>query len=190
MSSHNNRHLLAGTPAGVQRSKNPVSVRKLKMDFNEPFYTNNKVGNEYFTLEKSCGNTCEICPMLDIASTVIVSTVNKRKFPVLTNQKLSWKSRNIVYVLTCNICGYQYVGETEQTLAARINGHKRGVRHGSSEEYLHFSCDDTHRNVEVNEKFKIQIAEKIFENDNPDKKKAKARRLQRETAWIYKRFFL
>ena len=64
MSSHNNRHLLAGTPAGVQRSKNPVSVRKLKMDFNEPFYTNNKVGNEYFTLEKSCGNTCEICPML------------------------------------------------------------------------------------------------------------------------------
>ena len=88
--------------------------------------------------------------------------------------------------MTCNICGYQYVGETEQTLAARINGHKRGVRHGSSEEYLHFSCDNTHRNVEINEKFKIQIAEKIFENDNPDKKKAKARRLQRETAWIYR----
>ena len=133
MSSNNASSLLVRTLAGAQRFTNPVSVPKLKMDFNEPFYTNNRVGNEIFTLKKAWGITCEKCPMLDIESAVIVSTVNKRKYPILTNQNISWKSKNVVYVLTCSIWGYQYVWETEQTLSARMNGHKRGIRHGTSD---------------------------------------------------------
>ena len=89
-----------------------------------------------------------------------------------------------MYVLSCRICSIQYVGETEQTLAARMNGHKEGLRNGSTEEYLHFNCDEAHRYVPINEKFKVQIAERIFDDDHPNKLKAKARRLERETAWM------
>ena len=92
----------------------------------------------------------------------------------------------MVYVLTCNVCQIQYVGETEQVLAARMNGHKRGIRAGSTEEYLHFNCDDEHRRVDIHNKFKIQIAEKIFDNDEVNNKKAKERRLQREAAWTFR----
>jgi hypothetical protein len=87
-------------------------------------------------------------------------------------------------VLTCRTCLIQYVGETEQTLAARINGHKEGLRSGSTEEYLHFNCDEAHRSLPINEKFKVQIAEKIYDDDEPNKLKAKERRLERELAWM------
>ena len=38
------------------------------------------------------------------------------------------QSRNIVYLLTCNICNKKYVGETEQTLNGRCRGHDSNMR--------------------------------------------------------------
>ena len=126
--------------------------------------------------------------MLDINSSVIVSSVNKRKYPMLTNQDLSCKSKNLIYVLTCKVCAVQYVGETEQVLNTRMNGHKTGLRQGQTEEYRHFRCDDAHNNVPIKERFLIQVAEKIFEedidsNDPNYKAKMKSRRAERELAW-------
>ena len=61
-------------------------------------------------------------------------------------------------------------------------GHKEGLRNGSTEEYLHFNCDEAYRNLPINEKFKVQIAEKIYDEDNPNRLKAKEWRLEREMA--------
>ena len=47
-----------------------------------------------------------------------------------------------------------------------------------------FNCDETHRNIPINEKFKVQIAEKIYDEDRPSRLKAKERRLERENAWM------
>lgn len=56
----------------------------------------------------------------------------------------------------------QYVGETVQKLQDRMNGHKRGIRFGETEEYLHFRSDEAHRDKDVKEIFMIQVAEKIY----------------------------
>ena len=53
-------------------------------------------------------------------------------------------------------------------------------------EYIHFSCDERHRNVRKLNKYSIQIAEKVYDDDNINKKKAKTRRLERELAWTYR----
>ena len=58
-------------------------------------------------------------------------------------------------------------------LASRMNNHKTGIRQLSTEEYLHFSCDERHRNVPMREKFRIQVAEKLFEDDSPNKEKVR-----------------
>ena len=176
-----------GTLLGAQ-GFNPDPVRKCGTDWTEPSYVNNKVGGVIFGLNRICTRACQVCPMLDIESSVIRSTVNQRKYPILTNQNLSCRSKNLIYVLTCNVCAAQYVGETEQTLSARINGHKTGIRQGFSEEYQHFRCDDAHNDVPIIERFKIQIAEKVFEedvdvNDSNYKSKMKSRRAERELAW-------
>ena len=88
MSHSNFSHLPMGTPRGAQKS-NPVSVPKFAMDFSEPAYCNNKVGDNIFKLQKLCSQRCQICPMLDVDASIITSTVNKRKYPVLTNENQS-----------------------------------------------------------------------------------------------------
>ena len=58
------------------------------------------------------------------------------------------QSRNIVYLLTCNICNKKYVGETEQTLNGRCRGHESNMRANNEnivskhyKEYNHTSED-------------------------------------------------
>ena len=58
------------------------------------------------------------------------------------------QSRNIIYLLTCNICNKKYVGETEQTLNGRCRGHESNMRANSDnilsklyKEYNHTSED-------------------------------------------------
>ncbi len=38
------------------------------------------------------------------------------------------RSRNLVYLISCAKCGMQYVGETEQALHLRMNGHRSDIR--------------------------------------------------------------
>ena len=162
--SSNNNNLPRGTPLGT-RGFNPDPVRKFATDWSEPSYVNNKAQGVVFGLGRVCSRACQVCPMLDTESSVVRSTVNQRKYPILTNQNLSCRTKNLIYVLTCSICSFQYVGETEQTLSTRINGHKNGIHQGFSEEYLHFRCDEAHNSVPIINRFKIQVAEKIFEED-------------------------
>ena len=91
---------------------------------------------------------------------------------------------NIVYVLTCTVCQVQYVGETSQPLSARMNQHKKGIRQGETEEYRHFRIDQRHRDTGINDLFRIQIAEKVFDVDDVNQDSMKIRRLEREYAWI------
>ena len=58
------------------------------------------------------------------------------------------QSRNIVYLLTYNICNKKYVGETEQTLNGRCRGHESNMRANNNnivskhyKEYNHTSED-------------------------------------------------
>ena len=88
MSHSNIDRLPMGMPMGAQRY-NPVSVPKFAMDFSEPAYGNNKVGSSIFRLQRICSRRCQICPMLDVDSSIIINSVNKRKYPVLTNENLS-----------------------------------------------------------------------------------------------------
>ena len=41
---------------------------------------------------------------------------------------ITYKARNLVYVISCKKCGLQYVGETVTSLHIRINGHRSDIR--------------------------------------------------------------
>ncbi len=42
--------------------------------------------------------------------------------------QITCRSRNLVYLISCAKCGMQYVGETEQALHLRMNGHRSDFR--------------------------------------------------------------
>ena len=58
-------------------------------NWSEPAYSNNKLGDGFCGLQRVCNSRCQICPMLDTESFIIKSSVNGRKYPILTNVDLS-----------------------------------------------------------------------------------------------------
>ena len=109
-----------------------------------------------------------------------VSTVTEKKYCVInhTPRPLTCSSSNIIYLISCSRCGIQYVGETEQTLRDRMNGHRYTVRKRHmilvAEHFAgHEGCNMTH--------FRVQPIEQILVTD---KSKMKSERIKRENFWI------
>ena len=60
-------------------------------------------------------------------------TINKFKSPVTgkvhcIKASADWKTSNVVYVIKCNKCAIQYVGETENALHIRMNRHRADIK--------------------------------------------------------------
>ena len=69
-----------------------------------------------------CGATraCNYCPYLNKTER-IKSTTTGKTHPAMRN--VSCRSSNLVYAITCQVCGMQYVGQTLLRLQDRFVGH-------------------------------------------------------------------
>ena len=95
------------------------------------------------------------------------STFRDRSFVIRTDRDLDCDSCDLVYLLTCNICGLQYVGETKRSFATRMRDHIGRITKGDRAQvvYAHFQKDEAHRNMAVKDKVRFQIIEKIRTGD-------------------------
>ncbi|XP_055956400.1 uncharacterized protein LOC126831676 [Patella vulgata] len=74
---------------------------------------------------KICGHPrCQTCKILNISDHFHNKT-SGTKFPIL--DQLSCSSSNIIYLISCRKCDKQYVGETQNALRERINGHRSDI---------------------------------------------------------------
>ena len=93
-----------------------------------------------------CGKTrCKTCNHIQPGN-----KVNKGEAIYDIRGSFTCQSRNIVYLLTCNICNKKCEGETEQTLNGRCRGHESNMRTNNDnivskhyKEYDHTSEDYT-----------------------------------------------
>ena len=83
--------------------------------------------------------------------------------------------QNLVYLISCKKCGLQYVGEMENALHIRINGHRSDIRMRKTEKPVaaHF-CQPDH----TMEDLEVRGIEKIHRN-------SKQWRKERESYWIF-----
>jgi len=88
---------------------------------------------------------------------------------------ITCKSKNLVYLISCRRCGLQYVGETENALHIRMNGHRSDIRTRKLDKPVaaHF-CQSDHSAEDL----EVRGIEKIYEN-NPEWRK------HRESYWIF-----
>jgi len=78
---------------------------------------------------RKCGDKrCKCCNHIREASTITVET--GQQFQVKSN--MDCNSANLLYILTCNGCDQQYVGETGDTLRNRIRVHRQQIRDAST----------------------------------------------------------
>ena len=111
---------------------------------------------------KTCENSrCLTCKKL-VTSKIYYSNHSKKVYKVIDHagEDLSCSSTNLVYLLACEGCGIQYVGETVQPLRARITQH-RTSRSG---------CTNVinHRNNTCHKEFSVQIIIKLKGNGRND----------------------
>ena len=95
-----------------------------------------QTGN-YQCQDKRC-HTCKII----IEKNTFTSKINGRKHNV--HYTFTCKTRNLVYLIQCKKCGLQYIGETENPLHIRNNGHRSDINTRKTEKPVaaHFNQPD------------------------------------------------
>jgi len=94
----------------------------------------------------------------------VLSTVTKRLHDCVSppgTVYLNCHTPNVIYLITCNRCYLQYVGETAQKLNERINFHKTGFRHPSKHGHCKILSDHFNVGVCKGASYKVQIVEKL-----------------------------
>lgn len=64
---------------------------------------------------------CKVCPHM---STTTTARASSSKYIFKINAHLNCDSPNVVYMLHCDICGMQYIGQTETAFRKRFNNHR------------------------------------------------------------------
>ncbi len=77
---------------------------------------------------EKCDKNCHCCNFMDTESTTD-SFVTGYSYGDCTEGLIrNCETKNVVYCVTCRVCGVQYVGETKQKLKNRMSGHKSAIR--------------------------------------------------------------
>ena len=73
-----------------------------------------------------CGSRrCEVCNYMD-EKDGFVSSRTEKGYSI--NYGLNCNSCNVVYLITCGKCGFQYVGSTTTKIRLRFNNHKARLK--------------------------------------------------------------
>ena len=140
---------------------------------------------------KTCdGPGCLTCPEIKIAKPKFTSTITNRVYKVLnhTNDRITCKSNNIIYLMTCKKCGVQYVGETGGWYSRRNNSHRSKMRCVKSRlliyKHSHLDEDGSQRRNSLND-FIIQPIEVLAKNTKAADRIAKEEWWMKELKTLY-----
>ena len=70
-----------------------------------------------------CGKNCATCPYIfhGLTNYTFFSTAKTRSI----NSHITCETKNLIYMIQCNRCPLQYIGETKRHLKDSFNGHRR-----------------------------------------------------------------
>ena len=116
---------------------------------------------------KNCGNNCVSCPYLLKASLYQFKPVKKT---FLLKNSFNCQSSNLIYVVICQGCTEEYIGETGCLVKDRINIYRQHIR---QPQYLQLAVEENLRTC-GDEKFhmfplfKINLEDKLLKKSYED----------------------
>ena len=123
---------------------------------------------------KPCNNSrCSTCTYVSTA-TVVVSYAAKQPFVPYTAEECNCKTKNVIYVILCELCGIHYVGQTSRSIGTRFREHRRDVKNNIKDSFLvkHF-----HKPGHSELDMRFMVLEKVNSNNTQEL-------LDREDFWI------
>ena len=170
------------------------------MILNDISSSNNKLSD----LQKLCGDgqakhlfvckskKCKLKPQF-LARDRVVSSCTKRIYDCITPPSsvyIDCNSPNVIYLITCDKCGLQYVGETVRKLNERFNKHRQGIREPERYGTCRILSNHFNNGSCKGESYKVQILEKLEGNGRTARGALDAsqtsRRKERELYWMLK----
>ena len=138
---------------------------------NDIYKQNNKnplisedLGNGHKTKIFKCKSTrCGLKGQF-VARDKALSTCSKRVYDCITPPGTSYidcHTSNVIYLLTCSTCGFQYVGETVQQLNARFTGHRAGIKNPDKHGTCKILSNHFSQGVCKGSDYSVQILEKL-----------------------------
>ena len=124
------------------------------------------------------GNACTLCPKLNKTGKLRCHVTGDE---VTCMKKISCRSSNLIYCITCLVCGKQYVGQTMRRLRNRFYTHYYLIKESKQDKSV--SRHLTENNHNVNWNFSISVLE--FIKVAPDGPGAKDVRDRTENKWIH-----
>ena len=111
------------------------------------------------------------------------STTTENIYPV--QGRISCKTENVIYLITCNICQDQYIGQTKRELRKRFYEHRRALINFDQSYAFTKHFLEEHPNTRIDPE-KVPITVIGIENieDQKSHEKNLAKRLEREQYWI------
>ncbi len=120
--------------------------------------------------------TCRHCPKID-KSGVVHNLLNNRQYNCII--KADCQTNNLIYLLTCDLCGKQYVGQTLNRIMDRVNSHLNDIKHQRETPLArHMRTHGTTNNYPIT----IKILHLI--SAEPRSKKGQELRDKWETTWM------
>ena len=111
---------------------------------------------------KKCMKACHLCPYILEGKTVI-----KGDFEWKIKNTVNCETENVVYLIECQKCKLQYIGETERPFKERIGEHKIYIR---TEKYNQPIGEHFNRPGHHLSDMKVTILEKMKNNDQQYRK--------------------
>jgi hypothetical protein len=72
-----------------------------------------------------CDKKCDLCRNYFVQSKYFTSFKTKRNYYI--NHELSCRSKNVIYLASCNKCSLQYIGSTSNEFKVRFRNHKSAM---------------------------------------------------------------
>ena len=139
--------------------------------------TNNS-SNDRVGCFKCNSGRCDLCKNYLQGSVKFTSFATKRFYHI--KQELSCKSKNVIYLVSCNKCKLQYVGSTRNEFKVRFRNHKSSMltKKKTCEVAIHFNSKP-HKLSD----FSFLVIESLYKLDNIERNL-----LNREAYWCHQLF--
>ena len=124
---------------------------------------------------KCASSRCDVCNYLIVGDRFFSDATGTS---CTINRSMDCNSRNIVYLICCTFCGFQYVGSTTTNFRLRFNNYKSRLRAHSRMSAVYKDCDDLiYKHFYSHGHDIIQLIDKINAKDDL---------LAKEGQWAYR----
>ena len=150
--------------------KQPPNLRRMLVKAKHPTNSSTRENRDTKGMKK-CNKQCAICSYVNVSNTFVS---NQTDVVHKINGNFNCKTEGVIYLITCNKCSKQYVGQTTRKLVKRISEHINDIKNNKTDKIC-----GAHFNTKGHslDNLRVQVIEKVIPNNSHTL-------LEREKLWI------